>query len=518
VGKKIMKIASQFTLNKLARISKNYSKAISPLKTAPIKPTFISSTLLTTQHLRNYNSKSHSSSSAHPTWSARKPTITFKNVASNAEVIDSLSDISSYLQNPSEFTKAGIQAPLGVVLSGPPGTGKTMLAEALAGDAKSSIVMVSAAELQGKWVGKIEQNMREIFETAKKHTPCILCIDEIDAIAGKRFSSFRESNEHYINAHVDQLLSLLSEPHPGVVVIGTTNNYDLLDPAVIRPGRFDKHIYIPLPDFEARKSIIALHTKNKKVDTKIDLTELAQLSPGFSCATIAGWVNQAAILAAKNRQSTISHTHFDQARSILLHGILSQPQTDIHKKIDTAKRVAGHAIVGHYLGLKLYKTSILRAGKKIGFSDFIIDEQESYQSKSDALKQICESLAGRAAEMLYGEPHFGNSEGIEKAKKIAINMVQNEGMGTTLTGGNVSIDVERILAKQLTIANEILKEHKTEYERVIEALVKHDELHYHEFIDILAGKQITKIKPISPSKVVADEAPFFSGNRKYSRR
>lgn len=428
-----------------------------------------------------------------PKWKAQKPTTDLEQVACNTEVMNSFSDIVTYLQDPQKFIESGIQAPRGVILSGPPGVGKTMMAEAIAGQAGVPVIIISGPEVLNPFVGGTEDNLRKLFEIAKQSAPCILCIDEIDAIASKRSSNAERSHDKYLNAQVDQLLSLLSQNHPGVIVIGTTNDFKKLDPAVVRQGRFDKHIYISLPDLETRLRLLEIYTKNKRLDSKVSLDELAKLSAGFSGAKIAAWINQAAISATQEGNNNILLSDFDKARDIVENGANLQPQTDIKQKMITAKHESGHALVAHHLGLKLYKISLLKSGKAYGFNQYLPPDEDSNLSKDEALNFICVFLAGRAAEELFGEPRVGCQSDFEKAKDLAVMMVQ-EGMGSTLSGASVTLDVENILREQSKRAKNILLEHKNEFDNLVPALMQHNELHHDAFLNAIAGK------PIKPSQ------------------
>lgn len=464
--------------------------------------TLMSSTVLMSYQLSRsnlFNDKTlHSELSTEiptPKWSARKPNFDLEHVGGNTEILNSLSDIVEYLIDPKKFTDSGLQAPRGVILSGPPGVGKTMIAEAIAGHSGVPIIMISGPEIEASLVGVAENNLRQLFEVAKQNAPCVLCIDEIDSMAPKRFATAKTSTELYVNSKVDQLLSLLSQQHPGLIVIGTTNNYESLDPAIVRPGRFDKHIYVPLPDYESRLKIIEKYTQNKTLAANVSIKELASLSLGFSGAKIESWINQAAILASKNNDKEIKLSYLDRAKTILEHGTQHQVQTNVAKKMNTAKHEAGHAIVGYHLGFNLYKISTLQSNDGYGYNDFMINEQESTHTRTDALNRICMLLAGRAAENLFMEPQFGNHSDFNKAKKIASTMVNAEGMGSTISGINASDEVELILQAQMERAKTILLQHKKQYDHVVTALMEHNELYRDEFLSVIAGKVLNKNQP-----------------------
>lgn len=428
-----------------------------------------------------------------PSWTPIRPRTDLEQIGCNRAVLDSLSDIVLYLQDPEAFTKSGITAPKGVILSGPPGVGKTMMAEAIAGQAGVPIIMISGPEIESPYVGVSQINLRNLFDAAKKNAPCVLCVDEIDAIATKRFSSIDNSHAHAINSKVNQLLSLLSKENTGVIVIGTTNNYQLLDSAIVRPGRFDKHIYLPLPDFNDRVTILKIHTQSKKLDHSISLSNLSKLSAGFSGAKIAAWVNEAALYASREKSNVITALCFDKARTRLQNGVSSLPQTDINQLENTAIHELGHALVGHHLGLKIYIVSTFMNDQSVGTTEFLNDKETHNHTKQQFLNKICIALAGRAAELSRGFEQSGNTKDLDRAKEIAIHMVKEEGMGTSLIGRNYLTDAEIILEQQLIRAKNILQSYKKEFDLLTRILVERGELMGEEFLDVLSGKPPTFI-------------------------
>lgn len=426
-----------------------------------------------------------------------KPTYPTKDLSSLAgyeEVFDRVADIVSYLQDPAEYTKGGASAPKGIILSGPPGVGKTHLAEAVAGHAGVSFILVSAAEFQKPYVGQTEELLRNLFKTAAESAPCVICIDEIESIASRRIDS--ESNAvhaHYINAAVNQLLSLLSQDRPGVVVIATTNKYETLDEAVVRPGRFDRNIVVPLPNLKERKQILELHAKNKTLIPKLSLADVAALTSGFSGAQLSSLINEAAVCATREKSPQITEQHLDSALSLLQYGVARPNNSSREEKVFTAAHEAGHALVGHLLNSNLYKVSVCQHGDNLGFTSWI--EQDSVSvSEQELLNRICRALAGRAAEeLLFGTRRTGNSHDIKWAKHLANMMVKEEGMGNTILGSEG--DVDTILQNQLARAKKLLMENQAVLLRIRDTLVDHDELLRSDFLKVIAGEKIAKRAP-----------------------
>lgn len=456
----------------------------------------------------NLTNESSSTNLFTPSWTARKPTTDLNQVGGNEDILNSLSDIVRYLQDPKAFTESGIKAPRGVILSGPPGVGKTMMAEAVAGQAGVPVISISGPEIESPYVGVTENNLRNLFKTAKDNAPCVVYIDEIDAIASKRFSNAEKSYEYHINSKVDQLLSLLSQENPGVIVIGTTNNYALLDPAIVRPGRFDRHINVTLPDCDDRIRILKICTQSKKLASSVDLQDLSNLSSGFSGAKISAWVNEAARCALEEGTKSINASHFEKARNILQNGVMNKSQSNLKMKENTAKHELGHALVGHYLGSKLYKVSTKKNAMVFGVTEFLPEnEEQSNLTKQQILDNICILLAGRAAEELFGTVQSGNQDDFRKAKTLVFRMVRDEGMGSSLSGSNDFNDADTILDEQMARAKNILQSHEIEFGKLTKTLMEKEELLGHEFLDVLTGNYL-------PSN--AKKGSFFSmftGNR-----
>lgn len=404
-------------------------------------------------------------------------------------VLDNLADVVRYLQNPSKYTELGIQHPKGVILSGPPGVGKTHIAEAVSGHAGVPIIIISGPEIESTYVGESEKKLRDLFKQAQSISPCVVCIDEFDSIAAKRLGPEGGSRStHYINSIVNQLLSLLSQDHPGVVVITTTNNYDMLDPAIVRPGRFDRHIALSLPNCDERKEILEIHTKNKQLSHNISIRDLAALSSGFSGAKLAGWVNEAAVFAAREGSSAIEIHHFDAARTLINQGVLTKGATDPLQKLASATHETGHAMVGHLLNLKLYKISTHQYGNSKGVTEWIMPDTSRNLNKQELLNLTCMLLAGRAAEILFSTPAEGSENDLLRAKELAHNMVYKEAMGATICGS--MMEVEALLQQEMNRATSLIKEHQKTCEQVRDALVEREEIFQTDFVKVIAGEKL----------------------------
>lgn len=447
---------------------------------------------------------SSSTSESKSQWQPRAATTDLDSVGGNPELLNSLADIVRYLQNPSAYIKRGIKPPKGVILGGPPGVGKTFIAEAIAGHAGVSLLMISGSDFVKQYIGQSEEAVRGLFEKAKQIAPCVLCIDEIDSIANKRIDSPRQGSELYYNSVVNQLLPLLSQDHPGVVVVATTNNPKNIDEAIKRDGRFDRTIFINLPNFEDRLAILKKHLAKKEIDASVSLEDLAKISTGFSGAKIANWVNEAALCALHEEANSLSARHFERARSNL-RGSVQRIQTDLVQRRRTALHESAHAVVAHFEGQRVYKVSALIVGEDLGRTEILPSSETKNYTKQEALNRICVSLAGRAGEQLAQTVQFGAYQDIQDAIEIANEMLK-EGMGSTLSNIKFLKEAEEILQQQMTRATEILIKHESEWKSVADALFIHHELNREEFLKVLEGKTLDT-KPLSSLVTTVSRLP-----------
>lgn len=432
------------------------------------------------------------SSMSHQSITAVKPIYSEKDLYSvgvSSAILQSAVDLVRYLQDPTLFSKQGIAAPQGVILSGPPGVGKTHMAEAIAGHAGVPLYLVKAPEMERSLIGASEAQLRSVFTDAEKTAPSLLCIDEIDSIGAKR--RYDSPNSHYINSMVNQLLTLLGKPRPGMVVMATTNHYEALDPALVRPGRFDRHIVLSLPNIFDRHHILKILTEHKNLAPHVSLKKLAEISEGFSGAKLATWVNEAAILSLREKGAEIKAAHFDSARDTLLGGVLSENRRTREENCLIAIHETGHALVGYLLGSHVYKITIQQRNHFEGCTEFSNKEQ-LIPSKQDFLNNICMTLGGRAAEQLAGVSTAGCHRDFQIAKEMARKMVQEYGMGSTLLGN--SCDVESILQQELLRAMTLLKENKELANRITAALIHNETLSKEQFLAAIQGKPIKKEK------------------------
>lgn len=429
-------------------------------------------------------------------WKYQQPRVDLDMVGGSKNILSNLSDVVSFLQNPEEFNKKGLRVPRGIILSGPPGTGKSMMAEAVAGHAGVPIFIISAAEVQSPFVGVAEANLREIFATVKKTDPCVLCIDEIDAIAPIRFTNpDKRGHEVYINGVVDQLLSLLSDNHSNVIIFATTNHYNSIDPAIVRPGRFDRHITMLLPDEKSRANILKVHLKNNKLDDSVSLADIATITPGYSGAKLAALVSEAVLFASKDHSSLLKKLHFDKAMDLIEFGVIGECQLTESQKKEVAIHEIGHALIGYLLGEKLYKVTLLQTGNTVGHNQFKPKEEHN-PTKEEVLNKICIALAGRAAEENFGQLQISSKIDLLMAKRLAISLVE-EGLGSTLSGQLVESDIEIIMQTQYKRAKKLLNENKKIFQHLVNALIEHIQLYEEDFLNVLAGKEITSKKTSS---------------------
>ncbi len=432
-------------------------------------------------------------------FSSYVPTVDLEKFGGDPELIRSVSDYVVYLQNPEKFTKDEKKAPKGLLLSGPPGVGKSFLAEAIAGHAGAKFFMIAAGSLQRKYVGETDQLVRGIFKAAESAAPAVICIDEIESIIPKRFDQTSTTGFH-INASVNQLLTLLTQERKGVVVIGTTNNVEVLDPAAIRPGRFDRRISLSLPSSSIRKQILEIHLKGISLNPELTVADLVTISEGFSGAKLVSWVNEAeGIAQKKSKRAPLTLKDFDEARDMVNFGVLTSSNLSPKEKEVVAAHESGHAIVGHVLYRKFHKISLCGTGDIKGYIEWRhVKDGIHENSKQALLDRICVCLAGRAGELLYGSAYIGSKSDLEEAKKIALLMVEDEGMGSTLTGSMA--DVNKILEGELRRAIDILTVNEFEWRKISDALTQRNTLFYPEFAALLRGEDLPPVTSITEAE------------------
>ena len=368
--------------------------------------------------------------------------IRFSDVAGEDEAKENLAEIVDYLHQPSKYSEIGASMPKGVLLVGPPGTGKTMLAKAVAGEANVPFFSISGSEFVEMFVGMGASKVRDLFKQAKEKAPCIVFIDEIDAIGKKRDGQIGGNDER--EQTLNQLLVEMDgfAANEGVVVLAATNRADVLDPALLRPGRFDRQVYVGLPDIKGREEILQVHAKNKPLAEDVDLRQIARGTAGFTGADLENLLNEAALLAGRSSESFITMKDLQESIIKVIAGPEKHSRVIPEKERRlTAYHEAGHAVVMHALPDldPVHQITIVPRGEAGGMTIYLPDEDRSYLSRSYMLDRIAGLLGGRAAEQLVlGDISTGASNDISRATQLARKMVGTYGMSEQL--GNVAFD------------------------------------------------------------------------------
>jgi cell division protease FtsH len=368
-----------------------------------------------------------------------KPSITFMDVAGVDEAKTELGEIVEFLKYPDKFTAVGARIPKGVLLVGPPGTGKTLLSKAVAGEAGVPFFSISGSEFVEMFVGVGASRVRDLFDQAKKNSPCIVFVDEIDAVGRQRGAGLgggHDEREQTLNQLLVEMDGFETSTH--VIVIAATNRPDVLDPALLRPGRFDRHVMLDRPDIRGRRAILEVHSRNKPLDPSVDLEVLAKQTPGFSGADLSNLINEAAILAARQNRKLISMPHLEEAIARVIAGPERKSRMISDKEKTTiAYHEMGHALVGMTLEHTdpVHKISIVSRGMALGWTLSLPTEDKYLVSKAELLDQLAQMLGGRCAEdLILGEANIttGASDDIRKATDLARKMVTEWGMSDKL--------------------------------------------------------------------------------------
>ena len=365
------------------------------------------------------------------------PTNTFADVAGADEAVAELREIKDFLADPSKYQAIGAKIPKGVLLYGPPGTGKTLLARAVAGEAKVPFYSISGSEFVEMFVGVGASRVRDLFMQAKANAPAIVFVDEIDAVGRQRGAGLGGGNDEREQT-LNQLLVEMDgfEANGSVILIAATNRPDVLDPALLRPGRFDRQIPVESPDLKGRAAILAVHAKNKPIAKDVDLSAYAKRTPGFTGADLANVLNEAALLAAREGSKVISNTDIDEAIDRVMAGPQKQSRlmTEEERRI-TAYHEGGHALVAFALPHTdpVHKVTIMPRGRALGYTMVLPDEDRYAVTRNQMLDQLAYTMGGRAAEeLIFHDPTTGASNDIEKATNLARAMVTQYGMTETL--------------------------------------------------------------------------------------
>ncbi len=394
--------------------------------------------------------------------------VMFDDVAGVNEAKQDLQEVVTFLKQPEKFTSVGAQIPKGVLLVGPPGTGKTLLAKAIAGEAGVPFFSLSGSEFVEMFVGVGASRVRDLFKKAKENSPCLIFIDEIDAVGRQRGAGIGGGNDEREQT-LNQLLTEMDgfEGNSGIIIIAATNRPDVLDSALMRPGRFDRQVTVDAPDIKGRLSILEVHARNKKLAPELSLDSIARRTPGFTGADLANLLNEAAILTARRRKDTISLAEIDDAVDRIIAGLEGQPLTDGRSKRLIAYHEVGHALVGSLVKDHdpVQKVTLIPRGQAQGLTWFSPDEEQMLVSRAQLKARIMGALGGRAAEdVVFGRAEVTTGAGgdIQQVASIARQMVTRFGMSNlgqmSLEGGGQEVFLGRDLMNRSEVSESISKQ------------------------------------------------------------
>ena len=419
--------------------------------------------------------------------------VKFDDVAGVAEAKQDLQEVVTFLKQPERFTSVGAQIPKGVLLVGPPGTGKTLLAKAIAGEAGVPFFSLSGSEFVEMFVGVGASRVRDLFKRAKENSPCLIFIDEIDAVGRQRGAGIGGGNDEREQT-LNQLLTEMDgfEGNSGIIILAATNRPDVLDSALMRPGRFDRQVSVDAPDIKGRLSILEVHARNKKIDTELSLESIARRTPGFTGADLANLLNEAAILTARRRKECIGLSEIDDAVDRIIAGMEGQPLTDGRSKRLIAYHEVGHALVGTLVKAHdpVQKVTLIPRGQAQGLTWFSPDEEQMLVSRAQLKARIMGALGGRAAEDVvfgYEEVTTGAGGDIQQVASMARQMVTRFGMSdlgpVALEGGNQEVFLGRDLMTRSDVSDAIAKQIDEQvramvkrcYDQTVELVAEHRE-------------------------------------------
>jgi cell division protease FtsH len=467
------------------------------------------------------------------------PKITFRDVAGVDEAVQELHEIKEFLENPKKFQSLGARIPKGVLLYGPPGTGKTLLARAVAGEAGVPFFSISGSDFVEMFVGVGASRVRDLFEQAKQNSPCIIFMDEIDAVGRHRGAGMgggHDEREQTLN----QLLVEMDgfEMKDNIILIAATNRPDILDPALLRPGRFDRQVVVDRPDRKGRKHILEVHTRGKPLAKEIDLDALAGQTPGFTGADLANLINEAALLTARQGRREISMNELEEGIMRVIAGPEKKTRVMSEKeRLITAYHELGHAIVGHLLPNcdPVHKISIISRGQALGYTISLPTEDKFLTSRAELTDTMAMTLGGRAAEeIIFGEITTGASNDLEKVTETAKQMVMRFGMserlGPRVFGHDRSLpflgrefssepdysdeiareiddEIRRIVESAHQTAKDLLTERRGELDTISKILLERETIDAEQFVALLAGKSEDEVfvdeeepsKPVEPA-------------------
>jgi cell division protease FtsH len=469
------------------------------------------------------------------------PKVTFKDVAGCDEAVEELQEIKEFLENPKKFQALGARIPKGVLLYGPPGTGKTLLARAVAGEAGVPFFSISGSDFVEMFVGVGASRVRDLFEQAKQASPCIVFMDEIDAVGRHRGAGLgggHDEREQTLN----QLLVEMDgfELKDNIILVAATNRPDILDPALLRPGRFDRQIVVDRPDRIGRRKILEVHTKGKPLASEIDLDTLAAGTPGFTGADLANLVNEAALLAARKGKKFVEQEELEEGIMRVIAGpekktrLLSEQERKI-----TAYHEMGHALVGHYLDETddIHKISIISRGQALGYTISLPREDRYLTTKASLMSQMAMTLGGRAAEeLVFNEVTTGAANDIEKithtAKQMIMRFGMSEKLGPRVLGRNhdlpflgremaaepdyseemareIDDEIRRVIEDAHETARGVLRDHMSELHQLSAILIERETIDKDQFERLLAGEDEASVfaeePPPAPVEPPAEE-------------
>ncbi len=457
-------------------------------------------------------------------------TITFADVAGCDEAKEEVQELVDFLRDPSKFQKLGGRIPKGVLMVGNPGTGKTLLAKAIAGEAKVPFFSISGSDFVEMFVGVGAARVRDMFENAKKHAPCIIFIDEIDAVGRHRGAGLGGGNDEREQT-LNQLLVEMDgfEGHSGIIVIAATNRPDILDPALLRPGRFDRQVVVPLPDIRGREEILKLHMRKVPIAGDVKADVIARGTPGFSGADLANLVNEAALFAARRNKRLVDMDDFEMAKDKIMMGAerRSMVMTE-EEKMNTAYHESGHAVVAKLVPKSdpVHKVTIIPRGRALGLTMQLPEQDRYAYDREYLMSRIAVLFGGRIAEELFmNQMTTGASNDFERATSMARDMVTRYGMsdlGVMVYGENdgevflgrsvtqhknvseatmqkVDAEIRRIIDQQYALARKLLEENRDKVEAMTKALLEWETIDAEQIDDIMAGKPPRPPKPTQGS-------------------
>lgn len=455
------------------------------------------------------------------------PKISFKDVAGVDEAVEELQEVKEFLEDPRRFQALGARIPKGVLLYGPPGTGKTLLARAIAGEAGVPFFSISGSDFVEMFVGVGASRVRDLFEQAKQSSPCIIFMDEIDAVGRHRGAGMgggHDEREQTLN----QLLVEMDgfETKDNVILIAATNRPDVLDPALLRPGRFDRQVTVDRPDRKGRVQILKVHTRGKPMEPSIDLEKLAGQTPGFTGADLANLINESALLAARDGRKAIGEKQLEEGIMRVIAGPEKKSRLMSDKeRLITAYHEMGHALVGHYLPNcdPVHKISIINRGQALGYTISMPSEDKFLTSRSELTDTMAMTLGGRAAEeIIFGEITTGASNDLEKVTSTAKQMVMRFGMSEKLgprvfghdhgqpflgrefsnepdysdeIASEIDSELRRLVENAHQTAHRVLEEHREKLDRISKILIRQETIDADQFLRLLEGDAEADVFP-----------------------